>query len=202
MEEIITLDGRQFKLTVDRPLTATEKAQVLADIRKQTGCTSGCGQRTMGSDWQYGGQISSLAVTCTRTTVTSAPGNPVSLSASPNLGTAPYTVRFLGQFSATPALLTGAGLTGTAQQTVATDGGTTTAVTYQVSDAEIVTAGPSQPSVANVDGSGISIPAKAANTIRFLNHTADSCPTVALHCLEWCDLAIVCPTPTCNFTVS
>ena len=47
MEEIVTVDGRQFKLSVDRPLTATEKAQVLTEIRKQTGCGT-CGPaRTM-----------------------------------------------------------------------------------------------------------------------------------------------------------
>lgn len=196
------VDGMQYRLTTDIPLTTEQKAQTIAEIRRQGCASGGCGQRALTSDWQYGGQISSLAVTCTRTTVTSAPGNPVSLSASPNLGTAPYTVRFLGQFGATAALLSGGGLTGSAVQTVATDGGTTTAVTYQVSDAEIVSAGPSQPSIADVDTSGISAPAKAANTVRFLNHTYDSCPTGALHCLEYCDLAIVCPTPTCNFVVT
>ncbi len=56
MEEIITLDGKQFKLTTDRPLTAEQKEQVIAEIRKQTGCGT-CGPKVskMGNDWQYGG---------------------------------------------------------------------------------------------------------------------------------------------------
>lgn len=32
MEEIVTVDGRKFKLTTDRPLTASEKERI-ADIR-------------------------------------------------------------------------------------------------------------------------------------------------------------------------
>lgn len=56
MEEIITVDGRQFKLSADRPLTVQEKAQTIAEIRKQTGCGT-CGPKVskMGNDWQYGG---------------------------------------------------------------------------------------------------------------------------------------------------
>lgn len=33
MEEIVTVDGRRFKLTTDRPLTASEKERAIADIR-------------------------------------------------------------------------------------------------------------------------------------------------------------------------
>jgi hypothetical protein len=40
MEEIITLDGKQFKLMSNRPLTSLERQQAILDIRKQSGCSS------------------------------------------------------------------------------------------------------------------------------------------------------------------
>lgn len=207
MEEIVTVDGRQFKLTVDRPLSALEKSQVIADIRKQSGCGT-CGRpgvRTM--EGRAG--IATLQV-CTKATISSEIGNVATLLACPNDGTAPYTVTFLGQFGAAPVVLAAGvapyGLTGANPQVVATDGACTAAgVTYQVTDAQIVASAGGPPVVAavpGVNGSGIGVPAGAVNTVRFLVHTADSCPTGALHCVEYCDLTIVCPTPTCNFTVS
>src|SRR3990167_10095345 len=99
MEEIITLDGRQFKLTVDRPLNATERAQVLSEIRKQTGCGT-CGPRVanMGNDWQYGG-IYGLTVPQTPSTGSCVTGtkkstDPVTLSVQPTGGVGPYTAWF------------------------------------------------------------------------------------------------------------
>jgi len=139
--------------------------------------------------------------TCTRTTVSSTPGDLVRLRACPDGGTAP-------QFGGTSALLSGAGLSGSSQQTVAVDGGCTTGpgtggtVTYQVSDAEIVASAGGPPLEADVDGSGIGIPAGAPGTIRFITHTFDSCPTEAQHCVEYCNLAIVCLAPVCNFVVT
>lgn len=146
--------------------------------------------------------------TCTRTTVSSAPGDLVRLKACPNNGTAPYTVRFLAQFGGSPTLLSGAGFSGSAEHVVTIDGGCTAGpgtgetVTYQVSDTEIVASAGGPPARLNVDGSGISVPAGAPGTIRFIVHTYDSCPTGALHCIEYCDLMIECVAPVCNFTVT
>lgn len=197
MEEIITVDGKQFKLTTDQLLTAEQKAQAIAEIRKQTGCGTCGGQKIVRT---ASGNIQTMAATCTKTTING--GEVVNLSASPDGGTAPYTVKFLAQFGSTPAQLSGGGLTGSSLQTVLTDGGTTTAVTYTVSDAEIVASAGGAPAAANVDGSGLDLAATATNTVRFIVHTSDSCPTGALHCLESCTLSIVCTTPTCNFIVS
>ena len=209
MEEIITVDGKQFKLSTDRPLTAIEKAQTIDQIRKQTGCGT-CGKpgvASMGNDWQYGG-VMPLAgpATCTKTTASSTIGDVVTLAATPNLGTAPYTVKFLGQFGAGPvALVAGTapyGLSGTNPQSGLIDGQTTSGVTYQITDAQIVASAGGPPIAGNVDGSGIGVPVGAANTVRFLVHTSDSCPTGPLHCLDYCDLGIVCVAPTCSFVVT
>ena len=201
MEELVTIDGRQFKLTSDRPLTASEKAQAIADIRKQAGCGT-CGKpATMGGR----AGIATLQ-TCTKTTASSTIGDLVNLAATPADGTAPYIVTFLGQFGAAPVVLAAGvapyGLTGANPQTGLLDNQTTTAVTYQISDAEIVASAGGPPAVANVNGSGIGVPVGAANTVRFLVHTSDACPTGSLHCVEYCDLGIVCVAPTCNFVVT
>jgi len=44
MEEVITLDGRQFRLTTNRPLTILEKEQAIADIKKQTSTITNLGR--------------------------------------------------------------------------------------------------------------------------------------------------------------
>jgi len=62
MEEVITLDGRQFRLTTDRPLTILEKEQAIADIKKQTGTITNLGR------------IQTLVQTCATITVL-APAN-------------------------------------------------------------------------------------------------------------------------------
>ncbi len=193
MEEIVTVDGRQFKLTVDRPLTAQEKAQVLTEIRKQTGCGT-CGTRSLDPNWGYGG-IRALGA-CTKTSIKG--GDNVTLTANPNNGTAPYTVRFFKQ-------LAGAPTTVTTDIAVAADGGTAT-YTYSATDLDITTAGPgTSATIANFDGSGLDLPEKTAGNVRFVVHTSDSCPTAsggAKHCIESCEITIVCPTPTCSFVVT
>lgn len=209
MEEIINIDGRQFKLLTDRTLTAEQKTQTIAEIRKQTGCST-CAPKIarIGNDWQYGGRVASMAgpATCTKTEASSTIGDVVTLAATPNLGTAPYTVKFLGQFGAAPVALAagtgGYGLIGTNPQTGLIDGQTTTTVTYQITDAQIVASAGGAPDATDVDGSGIDVIAGDTNTVRFLVHISDSCPTGALHCLDYCDLGIVCAIPTCSFVVS
>lgn len=201
MEETITVDGKQFILTADIPLTAEQKAQTIAEIRKQTGCDK-CGSK---SDWQHEEKIAAMQ-TCTKTITSSNIEDVVTLVATPDRGTAPYTVTFLGQFGAAPVVLaTGTspyGLTGTNPQTGLPNGQITSSVTYQITDAQIIASAGGPPVATDVNGSGINVPAGAANTIRFLVHTSDSCPTGAKHCVEYCDLGIVCAVPTCSFTVT
>ena len=88
MEEIVTVDGKQFKLTTDRPLTALERQQTISQIRQQTGCSS-CHQ-PRGLSLGYGG-IQSLGA-CAASNKSS--GDTVTLTASPYGGVRPYTVNF------------------------------------------------------------------------------------------------------------
>lgn len=220
MEEIITVNGRQFKLSTDRPLTAQEKAQTIAEIKKQTGCST-CGPKiaNTGNDWQYGGQIKSMAP-CAAGVKGSGPLDaPVSLVASPNGGVGPYTVRFyikrnteayvlMATGAGTPALGT---VTGTNTQTV-NEGSSTTAYSYKLIDTDVVaatgdgTAGiPTTGTTGAVVDPADSTAVLAAGQIRFATTTVDSCVAGAggpKSCIEYCDVTITCVAPTCNFVVT
>mgnify|MGYP003393798175 CR=1 FL=1 len=211
MEEIITLDGRQFKLTVDRPLTATEKAQVLTEIRKQTGCST-CGPRVanMGNDWQYGG-IHSLIFDSDVTGDGTGPkgsGSTVTLKANPLSGVGPYDVRFWrSNTGASPITtdITNASYMGSTE-------GVTVTATYVITDIDVAAAVGNTlaqvPSAVNTTTGVITLggatTALTAGSIRFYSSIVDSCkgalgPGV---CAQYADVTLTCVAPTCNFVVT
>jgi len=198
MEEIITVDGRQFKLSTDRPLTAIEKAQTIEQIRKQTGCGT-CNQpRTMSNDWQYGG-IQNLAPTCVTSTKSS--GDTVTLSVAPSGAIGPYRVRFFrksapGGYSEIWSV-----------QTIAE--GTSSSTSFVLGDADFTGAvGDSTAGIPTTGATGaITDPENSslllsAGKIRVATTTYDSCPTGAQSCVEYCDINLACVAPTCNFVVT
>lgn len=87
MEETITVDGKQFILMADAPLTVEQKAQTITEIRKQSGC--GCGNKIASAD----AKIETMANTCTRTSA--FVGETITLKASASGGTAPYLIVFV-----------------------------------------------------------------------------------------------------------
>ena len=209
MEEMITLDGRQFKLTVDRPLTATEKAQVLAEIRKQTGCGT-CGQpRTMnmGNDWQYGGVYGMNVPSAGATTCPTGKGSgsTVTLTANPSGGIGPYKVAFWYSSNGTSVTQVGSTTTGNPE-------GTPYAQSFTISDSDIATAGgnasavaPSDVNVSNMQPVlGGATAGLATGSLRVYSCAVDSCPTAGGPgtCAQYCDIAITCVAPTCNFVVT
>jgi hypothetical protein len=58
MKEIVTVDGKQFELTTEYPLTEQQRQQTISDIRKSTGCSS-CNKTQ-----SLGGNIQTLAAVC------------------------------------------------------------------------------------------------------------------------------------------
>lgn len=58
MIEIVTVDGKQFELATEYPLTEQQKQQTISDIRKQTGCSS-CNKTQ-----SLGGNIQTLYAPC------------------------------------------------------------------------------------------------------------------------------------------
>ncbi len=223
MEEMITVDGRQFKLSTDRPLTAQEKVHTIAEIRKQTGCST-CGPKVakMGNDWQYGGRIKSMAACADVSAKGSGPDDdPIGLEASPDEGVAPYTVRFYIKRNAEAYILmeTGVGdpalgtVEGDNTQIVAADGETTTSFSYKLIDSDVVAAtGHATADIPTTNTTGAVIDSAtgstaplAAGNVRVAVTTVDSCVPAAegpKFCIEWCDIAITCIPPTCNFVVT
>lgn len=196
MEEIVTVDGHQFRLTVDRPLTATERAQVLADIRKQTGCSSCHQPRTLG------GGIYSLAKTCPAGT--KASGEAINLQEGPTGGVGPYYVRFWRKPSAAGTMVYSE-IGGT--RTVAE--GSTTGASFTLYDTDLVAAsGDTLAGTPTTNASGViadpggGTAPLATGKIRVASTTYDSCPTGAQTCIEYCDVNLACVAPTCNFVVS
>lgn len=174
MEEIITLDGRQFKLSTDRPLTALEKQQTIAQIRQQTGCTSGCGQRV--SNMGGNEMIFSMAPTCTRTTYSST--DTITMKAAPDGGIGPYRVTFYYDKGAGDVQV-GATQTGITEATTATQ-------LLTITDAIAIGA----------------VYGTVAGAIQLKVVTDDSCPTGPRTCTELCTIGAVCVAPTCNFVVT
>lgn len=200
MEEIVTLDGRQFKLTVDRPLNATERAQVLTEIRKQTGCGT-CNQpRTMSAGSGFG-DIYSLTDTCTG--ATKASGQTVSLVAGPNGAIGPYYVRFWRYPNITGTMAWGE--LGS-YQTCAE--GNTVGTSFTLYDTDFVFAqGDTTAKVAVTDSAGTisagtTVSTLAPSKIRVATTVFDSCPVTPQSCVSVCDVNLACVAPTCNFVVS
>ncbi len=181
MEEIITVDGKQFKLTTDRPLSALEKTQTIAQIRKQTGCSS-CSQPKSLSGF---GGIQSLPGTCP---VGKTAGDTLNMLATAISGVAPYNAKFYKDVTGTtlvPARVQIGVISTPAGITIAADGGTASD-TYVLTDLDVASA--------NFDGT--------AGAIQLISTVTDSCPTGGLTCEQVCTMTVACPAPTCSFVVT
>jgi hypothetical protein len=208
MEEIITLDGRQFKLTVDRPLNATERAQVLTEIRKQTGCGT-CNQpRTLSTGGVYSLPFGNDGAGTYSGTGSKGSGSTMTLKATPNGGVGPYDVRFWR--SNDGATIINDGIVTPAY--MASAEGTTVSTTYQIVDADVAAAtgntAATSPTTVAVDTGVITLGGAAATlstgSIRFYTSVVDSCKGSAGQgtCAQYVDVALACIAPTCSFVVT
>ncbi len=222
MEEILTVDGKQFKLITDVPLTAEQKAQTIAEIRKQTGCGT-CGQPRYSGMASAGGRMVTMApgYSCPAPGASGSSTNPksstntVGLASAPMVGTAPYTVEFLrnptnnsgeADIDASDSIPF-ARIPGTYKNYTTTLTVATTA-NPQLNVAEATAAGTPTISVTyTLDDFDIANYARVRGadtipSILFRVSLTDSCPTGAQTCSEICKIFVTCPTPTCNFTVT
>lgn len=200
MEETITLDGRQFKLSYDRPLTAEQRAQTIAQIRQQTGCGGGCGQPKTLSDWGYGG-FGSIQAMATCATGTKASGETITLTSTPAGAIGPYYVRFWRKSA--PGAFTELGSLRTVTEGNTTSTGITLADTDFTGAVGDTTAGTpttgANGAITDPEDTGAAL---SAGKIRVATTVYDSCPTGAQSCVEYCDVNLACIAPTCNFVVS
>jgi hypothetical protein len=203
MQETITIDGRQFTLSYDTPMTEEQRAQTIAQIRSQTGCSSCRQPNTMSTEGF--GNIYGLADTCVTSTKSS--GDTITMSASPNGAVGPYYVRFwrMPATGATNALSwSELGTTRTVTE------GSTTSTSFTLYDTDLVaasgngTAGTpvcSATTLGLLVDPGLSGAPLDTGRIRVATTVYDSCPTGGQCCLSWCDISLGCVAPTCNFTV-
>jgi hypothetical protein len=194
MEEIVTVGGKQFKLTTDRPLTVLERQQTIEQIQRQTGCSS-CGPRTMSSGF---GDIQSLSACAT---ASKKEGDVVTLQAHPLGGVGPYNVRFWKKHSAIGYAEVGSPITNITEGSYVTASFTIFDTDYvlAIGDASAMIPSSSTTGLISETG-GASI--LATGSIRVATTTFDSCPTTPSTCTEWCDISLTCVAPTCNFVVS
>ena len=175
-------------LTVEQMKQMTSE-QIIAAYRAGYKLVQGGGapqQQAMSPNWQYGGQIRSLAGTCPVLPKTG--GDTLNLAATATTGVAPYNAKFYKDVTGTIAvpnrvqigvLSTPAGLA------IAADGGTAND-TYVLTDLDA--------SSANFDGT--------LGNIQLIATITDSCPTGAQTCEQTCTLSITCAAPTCSFVVT
>jgi hypothetical protein len=204
MEEIVTVDGKQFKLTVDRPLTATEKANVMADIKKQSCGT--CGPRGTPRTMAAGlGRMRSLDVGLSCFEGMKSSGDDVTLKASPDGAVGPYFVRFWRKSAPGAYAEIGGG-------PITVNEGSNTSYTFELTDSDLTgavgdaTAGApivdDEPSTGEITDPENSNATFGAGILRVATTTYDSCPTGARGCVEYCDVSLACVAPTCNFVVT
>lgn len=204
MEEIITLDGKSFKLTTDRPLTALERQQTIAQIRQQTGCSSCHQPRTMSTggvySLPYSTDVTGLGTTGKKSTDT------VTLKANPDGGVAPYYVYFW--MSTDGAALTQLGV-GAQSVTIDTY---TASTTHVLTDADVAASdgnlNAKAPASVNTTNGVITLGSDPATldmgSIRFYTSIVDSCPNTGDMgtCAQYADVGLACVAPTCNFVVT
>lgn len=226
MEEIITLDGKQFKLTTDVPLTAEQKVQTIAEIRKQTGCGT-CGQpRTakMSNDWQYGG-VRNLVDTDTGTgssctAVVKADGVGITMTSTPTQGVAPYSLEFRRSKANDPSTaITVANYVGTTDAILAARLGTglTVGGPYPANP-DVLTGSPqANPvtgvtenttitrtyvmAIGDINDAVSRNPGFEGASLLFGTVIIDSCATPQ-KCVTYCKVFVACPVPVCDFTVA
>lgn len=148
-------------------------------------------------DVQYASGAPQAPVGCASTKYS---GDYINLEASPDGAVGPYYVRFWRKSA--PGAYTEIGLTRTVSE------GNSTSSSILLGDSDLVaatgdsTAGePSTDSTGDITDPEDNTATFGAGVIRVATTVYDSCPTGAQSCVSYCDVALGCVAPTCNFTV-
>lgn len=211
MEEIITLDGKQFKLTTDRPLTALERQQTISQIRAQTGCSSCRQPKTLSTGGVYSLPIGNSGAGSYNGTGPKGSGSVMTLTAHPNGGVAPYDVRFWKSLTGADLDINQTDITTPTQTGVAENADYT--ATYTLTDIDVAGAlgnidalsptavDPTTGVITTVAGAPAIL---AVGSVRFYTSIVDSCAGADGRgtCAQYADVALTCVAPTCGFVVT
>lgn len=205
MEEIITLDGKQFKLTTDRPLTALERQQTIAQIRTQTGCSSCRQPKTLSTGGVYSLPFGNDGPGAINPVGPKQSGDAVNLQATPDGGVGPYAVRFWKALDGATIIQVDT------DHLIAPEGIPVTGL-YTLLDSDIAAATGNTDAKAPTDvdtGTGMitlgGAPASLAPaSIRFYTSVVDSCAGAGGRgtCAQYIDVTTTCVAPTCSFVVT
>ncbi len=132
-------------------------------------------------------------------------GDSINLEAAPSGAVGPYHVRFWRMPNSSYTMAYGEiGSVRTITE------GSSTSTSFSLSDSDLVAASGNStagtPTFSSttlgeiVDPFGSTAPL-AAGYIRVATTVYDSCPVGAMSCISYCDVALGCVSPTCNFTV-
>ena len=151
-------------------------------------------------DVQYASGAPQAPVGCASTKYS---GNSINLQASPDGAIGPYHVRFFRMPDTGGSMIYGE--LGTTRL-VAEGGSTSTSFTLYDTDL-VAASGKTNAGIPTTDALGnITDPLGSTDPlpigyIRVATTVYDSCPTEGQSCLSYCDVALGCVAPTCNFTV-
>ena len=151
-------------------------------------------------DVQYASGAPQAPVGCASTKYS---GNSINLQASPDGAIGPYHVRFFRMPATGGSMIYGE--LGTTRS-VAEGGSTSTSFTLYDTDL-VAASGKTNAGIPSTDAIGdITDPLDSTDPlgtgyIRVATTVYDSCPTGGQSCISYCDVALGCVAPTCNFII-
>ena len=202
MEEIITINEQQYKLSFPQSLTPEQRSKAIERLKilyVPKGCiimreSSTTQQMSL---QQLLGNLMVLTSSCPGGT--KQEGGTISLNAAPMGGIAPYTVMYYKKIGTTAPVQIGTTATGVSEATNSTTPSTTTQTYTILNDDVMNSTGDATP---NPAASPYVSTALASGYLRIITKITDSCPTVSQSNIEFCDISLSCAAPTCNLIIT
>lgn len=202
MEEIITINDRQYKLFSNQLLTFEQRSKAIEQLKILYG-SKGCfkmresfSMQQMSSQ-QIFGNLMILTSSCPGGT--KQKGGTISLNAAPMGGIAPYTVIYYKKIGTSSPVQIGTTATGVSEAANSTTPSTTTQTYTILNDDVKNSVGDAIP---NPAASPYVSTALASGYLRIITQITDSCPTGSQSSIEFCDISLSCAAPTCNLIIT
>ena len=202
MEETVTINEQQYKLSYYQPLTPEQRSKAIEQLKilyVPKGCIimrESSPMQQMSSQQIYG-NLMILTSSCPGGT--KQKGGTISLNAAPMGGIAPYTVMYYKKIGTAAPTQIGTTATGVSEATNSTTPSTTTQ-TYTILNDDVKnstgdpTPAPGSPPYVST--------ALVSGHLRIITQITDSCPTGSQSSIEFCDVSLSCASPACNLIIA